>query len=97
MKLLVALLVLFGLSVQIFCEKVSYENYRIYSIRLNNENQLNVLQTIERLIQDVLFITPPSLEIATVVAIPPWKLDQIYTILTENAINFVIKTDNLQR
>lgn len=97
MKLFAALLVFIGFCVVVQSEKISYENYRVYSIQLDNEEQLKVLQTIERYHPDMQFFTPPSIKIATDVAIPPWKLQNINTALSRHEIRFDIKTENLQR
>lgn len=97
MKKFVLLFVLLGLCIVAQCEKVTYETHQIYSIQVTNEEHLNVLKTIENSNEDVLFLTPPSTQSATVVAVPKRKHGQIAKSLSLHGIKFDIKMESLQR
>lgn len=97
MKSIVLLFAILGLCVVAQCEKVNYKNYRIYSIRAENEEHFKLLQAIENSDADLLFITPPSTKIATDIAIPPHKLSYVESILAKYEFKFDIKVEDLQR
>lgn len=97
MKLFAPLSVLLGLCIAAQCERISYENYQILSIQVNNEKHLNVVKAIESLHEDVIFLTQPSTQISTDIVVPPRKINHISEILGSNGIEFAVKSENLQQ
>lgn len=87
-----------GFSVYIRCDKISYENCRVYSIHPENMEQLQFLQGIEGYDQDLVFLTAPlSTRFAVDIVVPPSKLDYINGKIAEYELKNEIKTENLQR
>lgn len=98
MQLFRVVFVIFGLSICTRCEKIAYDNCRVYSIRPENEQQLKFLQGIEVHDQDLLFLTAPlSTRFAADIVVPPHKLDYLNGKIAEYGLNSEIKTENLQR
>lgn len=97
MNFYVSIVVILGLCIGIYCDKVSYENYRVYSVRLENESQAKILEAFESWHDDLIFLTSPSTQIATDIIVPPQKLAAINAFLSRYALDFEIKTENLQK
>lgn len=97
MSFFVSFVVILGLCIGMYCDKVSYENYRVYSVRLENENQAKILEAFESWNDDLIFLTSPSTQIATDIIVPPYKLSAINAFLVSYDFDFEIKTENLQK
>lgn len=79
-------------------EKARFDNYRVYSIEVENDEQLQVLKELENQQHGLLFFTPPTITNTSVeLVVPPHK----FADLSELCENFQMKSekkiDNLQR
>lgn len=98
MKSIIAAVVLLAICAGAHCEKVSYENYRVYSIQAKTEEQLELLRAIEsNRDDDLLFLSSPSTQIPTDIVVSPQTSEYIDEILAKYGLEFAIKTHNLQR
>lgn len=96
MKSFIPVIVLLGLCAGAYCEQVSYENHRVYSIRSENEEQLKLLRAIEDQSEDLIFLTSPSTHIPTDIVVSPEQSEYFDEILAKYGLDFEIKTENLQ-
>lgn len=97
MQLIIPFFAFFGLITVIQCEKVNYDNYRVFSIYPKNEDQLELLQSIENTRDDLIFLNSPSVHIATDIIVSPQKSDFIEALLHRHGLAFEIKSNNLQK
>lgn len=98
MQSLIPLIIIFDLVIGMNCDKVTYDNCRVYSIHPENEKQLKYLQKIEIDEQDLIFLTAPlSTRFPTDVVVPPHKFGYINEMIAEYGLKNEIKTENLQR
>lgn len=81
-----------------FCEKARFDNYRVYSIKIENENQLQILQELENNPDGVIFTKAPfAVNIYAEIVVPPHKFADIFELLQENKFENEMKSDDLQR
>lgn len=98
MQSLISLIVIFNLLIAAQCDKVTYDNCRVYSIQPDNEKQLKFLQEIEIDDQELIFLTAPlSTRFPTDVVVPPHKFGYMDEMIAEYGMKNRIKTENLQR
>lgn len=82
----------------IAAEKARFDNYRVYSIEIENEDQLQVLQQIENHQDGLLFTIPPIVVPMRVeVVVPPHKFADIFELCEKYSIENEIKIENLQK
>lgn len=94
---------LFVVAVFIACftaalgEKARYDNYRVYSVNVENEEQLKVLNELEAYPDGTRFLESPTgvSQIAELV-VPPHKFADIAELFEAYEIKNRIKTENLQ-
>lgn len=97
MKKLAFFLVFASLSMTI-CDKARFDNYRIYSITIETEEQLKLLQEFENHQTELVFIEPPAMVGANAeILVPPHKFADISDIFETNGLEADIKVNNLQR
>lgn len=90
--------VLFAFFAQTFGEKARFDNYRVYSINIQNENQLEVLQGLESSQDGISYIEAPiTVKRAAEMIVPPHKYADISEFFEKFGIEHEIKIDNLQR
>lgn len=98
MQIPTLLFFIWSISLGIQCDKVTYDNCRVYSIHPENEEQLKFLQSVEIYDQDLIFLDAPlSTRFATDVVVPPHKLKYINEMIAKYGMKNKIKTENLQR
>lgn len=79
-------------------EKARFDNYRVYSIVIENEDQLNVLQELERHQDGLQFLEAPiSTKRNAEIIVPPHKLADIVDYFERNDLKHSIKYENLQK
>lgn len=82
----------------VFGEKARFDNYRVYSIDIKNENQLNVLRELENYPDGILFRMMPTAVGQTVdIVVPPHKLADISELFAVYEFSSHTKTENLQK
>lgn len=81
-----------------FGEKARFDNYRVYSINVENDEQLTVLRELEAYPDGTLFLESPTNvnQIADLV-VPPHKYADIAELFETHEIKNRIKTPNLQK
>lgn len=81
-----------------FGEKARFDNYRVYSVNVENEAQLKVLNDLEAYPDGTLFLESPTgvKQIADIL-VPPHKYADISELFETHEIKNRIKTPNLQK
>lgn len=96
MKLLGSV-ILFSCVLVILAEKARYDHYRIYSVEIENGEQLKVLQEVENHHDGISFMIPPiAISQKVDVLVPPHKFAQFSDLLESYALKNFIKVENLQ-
>lgn len=91
------LTIFLSFSIVIFGEKIRYDNYRIYSIKVENEKQLKLLQDLNHFRNGILFMEAPiSLHRTIDIVVPPHKCTNISDLFETYEIKNEIKIENLQ-
>lgn len=81
-----------------FGEKARFDNYRVYSIKIQNEKQLEMLQGLENSQDGIVYIESPiSIKRPAEMIVPPHKFADISIFFSVFSIENEIKIDNLQR
>lgn len=77
---------------------VRFDNYRIYSVNIENDEQLKVLSDLEINPDGLLFLDAPTGvgQIADIV-VPPHKFDDLSEVFNTHEIRNQLKTENLQK
>jgi len=94
MKLQLALVLLLGVSC--FAAKSRYDNYKLYSFMLSNEEQVKHVAELERSSDSLDFWSGPSLARNVSVVVAPHKLGEFEDFLDRFNIPFEIQVENLQ-
>lgn len=78
-------------------EKARYDNYRVYSVYIENDEQLKVLRELEIHPDGILFLQSPSgVDQIIDLTVPPHKFAEIAELFEAYKIKNWIKTKNLQ-
>lgn len=78
-------------------EKARFDNYRVYSVHIENEEQLKVLQELELHPDGVSFFESPNVVNQTIdIMVPPHKFAEIAELFQTYKIENWIKTNNIQ-
>lgn len=84
-------------AVHTFGEKVRFDNYRVYSVNVDNEKQLKVLNELEAYPDGISFLeSPTGVGRIAELLVPPHKFAEIAELFKTYAIKNHIKTSNLQ-
>lgn len=79
-------------------EKARFDNYRVFSVSIKNEKQLNVLRELEIHPDGILFRVKPMTIGQTVnLLVPPHKQADIDEIFAAYKFNLQMKTEDLQK
>ncbi|XP_055294946.1 zinc carboxypeptidase-like [Sitodiplosis mosellana] len=79
-------------------EKARFDNYRVYSIEVENNEQLQVLKELENQQNGLLFLAPPTATQTFVeLIVPPHKFADISELCEKFRMKNDLKIDNLQR
>lgn len=82
----------------VFGEKVRFDNYRVYSINIKNEQQLQVLRELENYPDGISFrMMPLAVDQTVDIVVPPHKLADISELFTANEFKSVVRTEDLQK
>lgn len=81
-----------------FAETTRYDDYHIYSVNIENDQQLNVLRELQDQPDGVKFQTPPNSigQIVHLIA-PLHKIADLLELFEANKFKKQIRTNNLQR
>ncbi|XP_031623765.1 zinc carboxypeptidase-like [Contarinia nasturtii] len=95
---LLTLVVIFASFYMAFCEKARFDNYRVYSMIVENEEQLRILQELENHRDGIEFLeSPNSIGDFTELIVPPHKLADINDLFEKYEIKSLAKSNNLQK
>lgn len=99
MELKLTLPIFIGLFLIVVGEKIRYDNNRVYSVNIENEQQLKVLLNFEKSHDGVSFFETPSVvhKIPSEIVIPPHEFANISDLFGTHGIKNWLKIDNLQR
>lgn len=79
-------------------EKARFDKYRIYSIQIENEEQLEVLQQFEGVQDGLTFIESPTMiGYNAEILVPPHKFADVSDLFENYDFKTEIKTNNVQR
>jgi Carboxypeptidase activation peptide len=96
MKLLVILFGIFSFSLM-NAEKIRYDNYHIYRVKIGNEGQLKFLQNLEVTDRRYNFWeTPVQVNMEVPILVDPSQLENFDTMLANNAFDFKVVHKNFQ-
>lgn len=95
MKLQLAIVLL--LAASCFAAKSRYDNYKLYAMQLNTEEQAKALINLEEGTDAYDFWSEPSLVRDVDVMIPPHKIGEFEDFLSRFNISFHIKVENIQK
>lgn len=92
------LIVIFACHLLISGEKARFDNYRIYSIKIQNEKQLELLQNLENAPDGISYIEAPvSMKKSAEMIVPPHKFADVSGFFEKFGIENEIKIDNIQQ
>lgn len=78
-------------------EKARFDNYRVYSVNIENDEQLEILQELENHQDSLSFLKAPiSTQRNAEIIVPPQKLADVMKFFEANQLNSSIKYENLQ-
>lgn len=79
-------------------EKARFDNYRVYSIEIANEEQLKVLQQLENHQDGLTFLIPPlAVPMRVEILVPPHKFADISELCEDHGISNEIQIEDLQK
>lgn len=94
----VQILIVFGSLFVIFGEKARFDNYRVYSIDVENDKQLEVLLELENHQDGLSFMMPPTTnQTFAEIIVPPHKFADINELFDKFEMKNELKIENLQR
>lgn len=90
-------ILLIGLSV-VTGDKARFDNYRVYSVDVKNDEQLQVLKELENHQDGLLFLVPPiDNQTRIEIVVPPHKFADISELCEKHHMKHEIQIENLQR
>lgn len=90
--------VIFSSILVIFCEKARFDNYRIYLVHIENEDQLKVIQELEAYSDGLVFLEMPNtIDSIAEILVPPHKFAEIHELFEMYHLKNEIRTNNVQR
>lgn len=82
----------------IFCEKARFDNYRIYLVHIENEDQLKVIQDLETNSNGLEFLEMPNtIDGVAEILVPPHKFAEINELFQKHNLKNEIRTNDVQR
>jgi len=91
-----AFVLIYLMVATVVCEKVRYDNYRVYSLKVDTPAQLSILQHLESVSNGTIFLDGPILSQNATLVVPPHKLADIAELLSEHRIENEVQWENLQ-
>lgn len=92
-----ALALFCGCFVASLAEKARFDNYRVYSVNVENDNQLKVLQELEEVSGGIIFLDSPNFEGTVNIVVPPHKFADVNELFKTYNMKHHTKTNNLQK
>lgn len=80
-----------------FSEKARFDNYRVYSVQIDNSQQLRILQELENYQDGLTFLEAPTPSSMIEIVVPPHKFADITELFDNYNMKNEIKISNLQR
>lgn len=81
-----------------FGERVCYDNYRVYSVKIENDKHLKFLQNLKNDQNVISFLNPPTtISQNADILVPPHKISNIIDLFEAYDIENVIKMENLRK
>lgn len=96
MKSIVVTILIASLVV-VLGEKARFDNYRVYSVNIENVEQLNVLRELETYPDGISFRMMPKVGQMIDIIVPPHKLADISELFVSYKFENQIKTADLQK
>lgn len=93
-------LILLTAVITFFCvsaEKVRYDNHVVYRFTPNNENELKILQTLQKLNKYNFWTEPRRSGLPVDVMVPPESKDDIENLISEHQLTFKIMMEDVQK
>lgn len=91
-------IVFFSSIFVIFCEKARFDNYRIYLVHIENEDQLKVIQELETNPNGLEFLEMPNIiDGIAEILVPPHKFAEINELFLKHNLKNEIRTNNVQQ
>lgn len=96
----------FGLIIFVACfwqaivlgEKVRFDHYRVFSVHIETQQQLNVLRELQIYPDGISFVAmPTSIDQIVDLIIPPHKFADISETIDAHKFKYRIKSENLQK
>lgn len=82
----------------ISCEKLRFDNYRVYLVWIQNPGHLEILQELENDQDGLSFLEAPSPSCDTVeIVVPPHQFTELTELFEKYKMKFEMKISNLQR
>lgn len=79
-------------------KKLRFDNYHVYSVKIKNERQLELLQGLKAKHDGCMFMKPSfSIDQTIELVVPPYKCADITALFNEHEIECQTKSDNLQK
>lgn len=79
-------------------EKARFDNYRVYSLKIDNEKQLEALQELEHSPNGLFYLEAPvSIHKNAQIIVPPHKFGDVSEFLDKHEIDNEIRVKNLQK
>lgn len=95
---LFTLAIVFACFVAIYGEKARFDNYRVYSVEVENIQQLNVLREFDTGRDGITFlIAPTGIQQTAEIVVPPHKFADMSELFETYEMKNQIKIDNLQK
>lgn len=93
-----SLAILFACFAACLGEKARFDNYRVYSIEIENVQQLDILKQIENGQDGISFFkSPTGIHQKIDVLVPPHKFADIHELFQELELKIDLKIENLQK
>lgn len=97
MKRLVELAILLATVIPTFGEKKRYDNYRVYSTKIETELQLEILKQLEYFPSGSVFLKPAaSVGKNAEIMVPPNELDDLLDFFEQYNIKYTVICENVQ-
>lgn len=85
---------IFGVALS---EKVQFDNFRVYSVRIDKLQDFEILQQLENQHLGYQILNRPAVGYSADVLVPPHKLPDFHKILVNFNLVYLVKTENLQQ
>lgn len=97
MKLILILLICYYITTpDVICEKIRFDNYKVYSVIIENVKQLEIIKNLEN--NGYTFWNHPMIGTkSTDIMVSPHKIGEFIEIVNQFNFNYKLKVDNVQK